>query len=144
MSNTMAINDFLVSVGRGDFDDPDVSVQIRAGWFDWFCPNDELAGRTKNLAKKIIQICATKRFDWTTSRVIFKNNLPVFGKGYDEFRIIDIKSGDLIFTVVPCSEVRQERGMAMVWGYRGEGTDREFGLLIQGSWDDVVRWFEEG
>ena len=57
--------------------------------------------------------------------VFFKNNCPVNGPLYDDFRICDVESGNVIYTVIPkCGH----SGKAEIWGRKDDG---EFGMLKQ-------------
>jgi hypothetical protein len=74
------------------------------------------------------------KIDTEKNYVFFKNNCPMRGGLYDDFRVCDMETGDVIFTVVPrCTH----SGKAEVWGRENEFK----GPLVQGTWRDVKTFF---
>ena len=63
------------------------------------------------------------------------------GKLYDDFRICDIKTGDVIFTIVPKEGYQNSNGLGSVWGKNDRG---EFEELFKGTWKQIVEWFMGG
>lgn len=106
------------------------------GFFDWFCNDKALPGKSERLSAKVRMISKhTKRFDPEKCYVFYKNNCPCIGPLYDDFRICDIESGDVIYTVIPKSSHSK---LAEVWGQ-----DNEFQMpIVAGSWKDVMAWFK--
>ena len=47
---------------------------------------------------------------------VFKNNCPCNGSLYDDFRICDVKTGEVIYTIVPSDGFKKTKGKAIVWG----------------------------
>jgi len=84
------------------------------GFYDWFCKDSSLRIRAERLMPKVIKFLkANPNLDLEKHYVIFKNNCPVVGPTYDDFRICDIQTGDVVFTVTPlCSHSRK----AEIWG----------------------------
>ena len=79
---------------NGEFDDKSRKVQILAGWYDWFCKDTSLAGKTKRMGGIIKKLeDSEKIYVW------FKNNCPIFGPLYDDFRLADIETGDTLYTI---------------------------------------------
>ena len=119
---------------RGDFDLNDCKTQIEAGWYDWFCRDTSLAAKTEKLGRKVLQLMESTKIDTEKNYVFFKNNCPMRGGLYDDFRVCDMETGDVIFTVVPrCTH----SGKAEVWGRENEFK----GPLVQGTWRDVKTFF---
>ena len=75
-------------------------------WYDWFCKDSALAGKTKKLGAKVCKIENSKRFNKETSYVFFKNNCPFVGALYDQFSICDIESGDVLYCCQHLEKVR--------------------------------------
>ena len=133
MSN-MNIATFAVRFLRGDFDLNDRKTQIEAGWYDWFCRDTSLAAKTQNLGKKVLRVMKSSKIDIEKNYVFFKNNCPMRGSLYDDFRICDMETGNVIYTVVPrCSH----SGKAEVWGRENNFQEP----LVAGSWKDVKAFF---
>lgn len=137
----MSIREFMMRYDNGEFDAPDRETQCEAGWGDWFCKDSSLSMRLERLAGKLRRVLAAdngKRINQDTMCVWFKNNSPTCGKLYDDFRIADINSGDVVFTIVPASGHRSNFGEAEVWGHGGDGV---FVKLVSGEWHNVIEFF---
>lgn len=81
-----------------EFDYPSRENQIRAGWYDWFCRDTSLRNKTYKMGNIIQKI--TNENLLNNCYIFFKNNCPMVGPLYDDFRICDLKTGDVIYTVV--------------------------------------------
>ena len=82
-------------------------------FFDWFCKDSSLKRKAESLFKKTKIFVKMKDVDLDSTYVFFKNNCPVGGPLYDDFRICDIDSGNVLYTVTPKSG---HTGEAEVWG----------------------------
>lgn len=136
MSN-MNIATFAVRFLRGDFDLNDRKTQIEAGWYDWFCRDTSLAAKTQNLGKKVLRVMKSSKIDVEKNYVFFKNNCPMYGSLYDDFRICDMETGDVIYTIVPSNGHKSNKGTAEVWGRENDFDEP----LVSGSWKDVKAFF---
>lgn len=106
-------------------------------WYDWFCRTSSLENKGKRLLQKLRAISASKKFDNDKTYVFFKNNCPLVGSLYDDFRICDIETGDVIYTVIPKSGFKCDNGKAQVWG-----SENNFdGPIIEGTWREIKAWF---
>ena len=84
---------------EGNFDAEDVKTQIKAGWYDWFCKDSSLANKTKRMGSIIKQVKRGGKVDLENWYVWFKNNCPLNGPLYDDFRFADIETGNVMFTI---------------------------------------------
>ncbi len=84
---------------KGNFDDADVRTQILAGWYDWFCKDSSLANKTKKMGNIIKQVKRGGKVDIENWYVWFKNNCPLNGPLYDDFRFADLETGNVMFTI---------------------------------------------
>jgi hypothetical protein len=134
MSGNMNINTFAIRFLQGDFIFSDLKTQCEAGWYDWFCRDTSLANKTRSLGNKVLQLMKSEKVDCEKNYVFFKNNCPMNGPLYDDFRICSLETGDVIYTVVPRSG---HTGKAEVWGH-----DNNFdGPIVSGNWKDVKNFF---
>ena len=134
MSKEVNLNEWVEKFDNKEFVPNFREVQCEAGWYDWFCNDSALGPKTKKLAVKLKQVMKSDKVDCENSYVFFKNNCPMVGPLYDDFRICDIKSGDVIYTITPRSG---HNGNAEVWG-----KDNKFeGPIVSGVWKDVKEFF---
>ena len=135
----MTINEFCRRFLNSEFNFSLTSVQIEAGWYDWWCRPSALRGKTEKLGAKIVRIQKSKRFDSDKSYVFFKNNCPVVGKLYDQFSICDIKTGNVLFC---CQHL--EKGSHGCEHAHWELYDASKGFrepVVNGTWRDVEKYF---
>ncbi|MFH1694126.1 MAG: hypothetical protein ABH890_07610 [Bacillota bacterium] len=99
MDKQIKLSEWIQRFKSGEFDKPDSTTQIKAGWFDWFCRDSSLANKTIKMGNIIKQIKVGGKVDLETSYVWFKNNCPLNGPLYDDFRIADIENNNNLFVV---------------------------------------------
>lgn len=138
-SKERTITEWLEQFKQGAFDSPKRSVQVDAGWYDWFCKEESLHRKTKKLGKMLEQISKSPKIKPDKQYVFFKNNCPMVGKLYDDFRICDITSGEVIYTITPASGHRAHKGIGSVWGKENSFSEP----LFEGSWRDIKKWFNK-
>ena len=130
----ISIRQWIENYNSGKYDSQDVKVQCEAGWYDWFCRNESLCGKTKRLAPKVKQLAKSSKVDVDNWYVWFKNNCPVFGSLYDDIRFADIKTGDVIYTI---AFVKKYGQTVELWG---KENDFKHPLVI-GDWEDIKEYF---
>ena len=99
MDKQIKLSEWIQRFKSGEFDKPDTTTQIKAGWFDWFCRDSSLVNKTIKMGNIIKQIKVGGKVDLETSYVWFKNNCPLNGPLYDDFRIADIENNNNLFVV---------------------------------------------
>ena len=130
----ISIRQWIENYNSGKYDSQDVKVQCEAGWYDWFCKNESLCGKTKRLAPKVKQLAKSSKVDVDNWYVWFKNNCPVFGSLYDDVRFADIKTGNVIYTI---AFVKKYGQTVELWG---KENDFKHPLVI-GDWEDIKEYF---
>lgn len=93
------LRQWINNFNEGIYDNIDYRTQCEAGWFDWFCKDTSLANKTKKMGNIIKQIKDGGKINLDNMYVWFKNNCPLSGPLFDDFRFADIKTGDTQFTI---------------------------------------------
>lgn len=120
MKNRMTVREWQQAFAAGKFDSPGVRTQCEAGWYDWFCKDASLANKTKRMGRIVSRVKDGGKVDLDRTYVWFKNNCPLYGPLYDDFRFADIETGDVVFTI--CIDDKREEFKYSVWG-RANGFD---------------------
>ena len=99
MENRIRLQSWIGSFILGDFDSEDVKTQIKAGWYDWFCKDSSLGRKTKRMGNIISKLREGGKVNFKNWYVWFKNNCPLNGPLYDDFRFADLETGEVQFTI---------------------------------------------
>lgn len=104
-------------------------------FYDWFCKDTALKNKAIKLFKKVNQIAKSKKIDSEKTYVSFKNNCG--NAFYDDFRICDVRTGYIIYTITPSYPDGKGNTNADVWGKENNFDE----ALVKGNWKDVVKFF---
>ena len=86
----ISLKTWIERFNNNEFENENTNVQIEAGWYDWFCRDTSLKNKTKKMGQIIKQIKDGGKVDLNNMYVWFKNNCPMSGPLYDDFRIANI------------------------------------------------------
>lgn len=111
-------------------------------WYDYFCKSSSLVNKGRVLIRKLKKIyklnelSGRKYFDPNKTYVFFKNNCPFYGSLYDDFRICDLETREVIFTI----QVNRydQKHSAELWGQPNNFE----GAILEGSIKDVYNYFK--
>lgn len=137
--DNMTMREFQRKFRAGVFDETSVKTQCEAGWYDWFCKDTSLAAKTQKLGKVVCQLHNSAKINVDTMYVFFKNNCPMQGGLYDDFRICDMVTGDVIYNVSnnnPHEEIRT------AWTVYGKENDFEKPLFQAKNVKALIYWFD--
>jgi len=138
MDERINIEQWLKNFENGDYEEGDFNTQVKAGWYDWFCKDTSLKNKTVKLGKILKKIVenGTDKFDPKNTYVFFKNNCPMSGPLYDDFRICSLETGEVLLNVTPKSG---HSGKAEVYDARN-GFDNP---SASGTLKDIYNYFLE-
>ena len=120
-ANNFTVNQFL--------SDPINNSDSCFNFFDWFCRDKSLKNRMLKLKSKLAFLVKCKIIDGDKTYVLFKNNCPCDGDLYDDLRIIDIESDEMICGLAPSVGYTNKKGACEFWSYN------DTGVLIEQSFD---------
>jgi hypothetical protein len=105
MENKTTLREQLESFKNGQIMESDGSINTGCyNFYDWFCKDSSLENKAMRLFKKVIKFVKhNPSIDLDKHYVFFKNNCPMRGPLYDDFRICDIESGNVVWCVTPKS-----------------------------------------
>ena len=127
MRDRISVSEWIDNFLSGKYDSKDVKTQIDAGWYDWFCKDSSLARKTQIMGNIIKQIRSGGKVDLNNWYVWFKNNCPLNGPLYDDFRFADLGTGDVMFTIqINCC---WNKSIYAVYGRTPDG---------EGHWDEPL------
>lgn len=125
---------------EGAFDANNYETQCKAGWYDWFCKTTSLANKTKRMGRIVKQVKAGGKVDVVNWYVWFKNNCPMVGNLFDDFRFADLKTGATQFTISLNSPWDGE-DTYKVYGIDGDGQECfDHPLFTTNSSKELVKW----
>jgi hypothetical protein len=139
MERKRKLNEWINDFNEGQFDFKDVKTQIKAGWYDWFCQDSSLANKTKRMGQIIKQFKAGGKVDLETSYVWFKNNCPLNGPLYDDFRIADIES-DVTLMVIQLNCPHSDK----TYSVSERLNHFEKPIFETDSSRELIRWINQG
>lgn len=114
----MTINEFLAN--------PLATENDCFGFFDWFCRDNGLKSRMLKMKGKIAFLVKSGVIDGDKNRVILKNNCPYDGDLYDDFRVIDIETDEMICGLAPSLGYNHMKGKCEFWKFDKDGELMEF------------------
>lgn len=123
----------------GHFSEPSFDTQVRAGWYDWFCRDSSLAAKTQRMGKIISGLKLGGKIKPESWYIFFKNNCPLDGPLYDDFRFADIQTGDVQFTIqLDCCWNKHKY---VVYGRTPDGVFQDEPLFETDYLRELKKWF---
>jgi hypothetical protein len=119
MTKTANLADQLNAQANGLIIDSQGQNDKCYNFYDWFCKDSSLCNKSWKLMKQVKTFLKhNQQIDLLEHYVFFKNNCPMNGPLYDDFRICNIETGNVVFTVIPkCGH----SGKAEIWGKNDSG-----------------------
>ena len=130
-----SIREWQVDFVNESFTQNDFDTQCKAGWYDWFCNTSSLRNKTYKMGRIVKQVKDGGKVDLDNWYVWFKNNCPMVGPLYDDFRFADRKSGDVQFTIT--IDDKRAKSKYEVWGRKNGFSGPIIGF---NSSRDLVKW----
>ena len=118
----ISLKQWIKNFNNGEYESEDFKTQCEAGWYDWFCKDTSLKNKTYKMGNIIKHI--TNENLLNNCYIFFKNNCPVVGPLYDDFRICSLETGNVLYTIVIGD--RREETTYVVYGRENDFTSALF------------------
>ena len=103
MPTKVSLTHQLAEFTKGNIIDSEGNSNGCYNFYDWFCNESSLQRKSIKLFRAVKRFIEYANIDTSKYYVFFKNNCPMRGSLYDDFRICDRESGDVIWNVTPKS-----------------------------------------
>ncbi len=114
---SVSLTQQLEAFKNGNIIDSEGHINRCHNFYDWFCSDSALERKAIKLMNQVKRWVKFRNTDTDKVYVFFKNNCPMVGPLYDDFRICDRETGNVIWTVTPKSG---HTGKAEVWGRQND------------------------
>ncbi len=118
------------------FKKDDIETIQKKCFFDWFCKESSLRNKTIFLTKKLSVLLPSDKIDVNKTTILFKNNCSLSYGLYDDIRIVDIESKEVLYNIAPSSKA--DDGQAVLWDLT-KNTEQ---ATICGTWKDIKNYFK--
>lgn len=115
--NKVTLKQQLEAFEHGKIIDSEGQENKCYNFYDWFCKDSSLERKSIRLMKQVKRWVKFRDTDTSSVYVFFKNNCPMNGPLYDDFRICDRETGHVIWNITPKSG---HSGKAEVWGRQND------------------------
>ena len=142
MEERICLQSWIGAFLLNEYESQDVKTQIKAGWYDWFCKDSSLARKTQRMGNIISKLREGGKVNFKNWYVWFKNNCPLNGPLYDDFRFADLETGEVQFTIqLDCCWNKKK------YAVYGRTPDGEFHsdepLFETDSVKELINWFNQ-
>lgn len=131
----ISVKEWQRRFANGEYLSNDFKTQCAAGWYDWFCRTESLRNKTQRMGRIILKVKSGGKINMDNWYVWFKNNCPMVGPLYDDFRFADRKTGDVQFTI--CIGDQREDFTYVVYGRKN---DFQTPLFQTNYSRELVKW----
>ena len=142
MEKRITIREWIINFLMEEYTHDDVQTQIKAGWWDWFCKDSSLRNKTYKMGRIIQKINGKGKVDLDNNYVWFKNNCPLNGPLYDDFRFAALSDGEVQFTTqIDCCWNKKKYA---VYGRREKGASFSKEPLFEcDTSKELIEWFNK-